>query len=171
MMKKLAITKQTEQEFAYVDSIIAAHSNSAVANCTIAGFATATRFVPYHVHQSCGDYQPLRQFYHRALQCLVAIELKSVDFEAEFVSKLDLYLEALDRDYKRPNENPSVGIILCPSADKSEVEYTLSRSLSPTMVAEYRRLLVPVDVMQRSLAEYCEYLKKEFSNTSKTEDR
>lgn len=110
-------------------------------------------------------------FYHRALQCLVAIELKSVDFEAEFVSKLDLYLEALDRDYKRPNENPSVGIILCPSADKSEVEYTLSRSLSPTMVAEYRRLLVPVDVMQRSLAEYCEYLKKEFSNTGKTEDR
>lgn len=103
-------------------------------------------------------------FYHRALQCLVAVELKSVDFEAEFVSKLDLYLEALDRDYKRPNENPSVGIILCPSADKSEVEYTLSRSLSPTMVAEYRRQLIPVDVMQHSLSEYCEYLKKEFHN-------
>ena len=81
MMKKLAITKQIEQEFVYVDSIIAAHTNSAVANCTIAGFATATRFVPYHIHQSCGDYQPLRQFYHRALQCLVAIELKSVDYE------------------------------------------------------------------------------------------
>jgi predicted nuclease of restriction endonuclease-like (RecB) superfamily len=102
-------------------------------------------------------------FYHRALQCLVAIELKSVDFEAEFVSKLDLYLEALDRDYKRPNENPSLGIILCPSADKSEVEYTLSRSISPTMVAEYRRQLIPLDVMRRSLAEYCEYLKIEFS--------
>lgn len=101
-------------------------------------------------------------FYHRALQCLVAVELKAVDFEAEFVSKLDLYLEALDRDYKRPNENPSVGIILCPSADKSEVEYTLSRSLSPTMVTEYHRLLIPVDVMQHSLAEYCEYLKKTF---------
>lgn len=101
-------------------------------------------------------------FYHRALQCLVAVELKTVDFEAEFVSKLDLYLEALDRDYKRPNENPSVGIILCPSADKSEVEYTLSRSLSPTMVAEYRRHLIPVEVMQHSLAEYCEHLKKEF---------
>ena len=101
-------------------------------------------------------------FYHRALQCLVAVELKSVDFEAEFVSKLDLYLEALDRDYRRPNENPSMGIILCPSADKSEVEYTLNRSMSPTMVAEYQRLLIPKSVMQRSLAEYCEYLKKEY---------
>ena len=109
-------------------------------------------------------------FYHRALQCLVAVELKTVDFEAEFVSKLDLYLEALDRDYKRPNENPSVGIILCPSADKSEVEYTLSRSLSPTMVAEYRRQLIPVEVMQHSLAEYCEFLKNEFSNDNNTEN-
>ncbi|MCR5568661.1 MAG: DUF1016 domain-containing protein [Paludibacteraceae bacterium] len=101
-------------------------------------------------------------FYHRALQCLVAVELKSVDFEAEFASKLDLYLEALDRDYRRPNENPSMGIILCPSADKSEVEYTLNRSMSPTMVAEYQRLLIPKSVMRRSLAEYCEYLKKSF---------
>ena len=106
-------------------------------------------------------------FYHRALQCLVAVELKSVDFEAEFVSKLDLYLEALDRDYKKPNENPSMGIILCPSADKSEVEYTLNRSMSPTMVAEYRRVLIPETVMQHSLAEYCEFLKNKFPDTNK----
>ena len=109
-------------------------------------------------------------FYHRALQCLVAVELKSVDFEAEFVSKLDLYLEALDRDYKRPNENPSMGIILCPSADKSEVEYTLNRSMSPTMVAEYRRLLIPEAVMRHSLAEYCEYLKNNYSEKNNDED-
>lgn len=101
-------------------------------------------------------------FYHRALQCLVAIELKAVDFESEFVSKMDMYLEALDRDYKRPNENPSVGIILCPSADKAEVEYTLCRSMSPTMVAEYKRVLIPREVMKKSLAEYCEFLKKEY---------
>lgn len=100
-------------------------------------------------------------FYHRALQCLVAIELKAVDFESEFVSKMDMYLEALDRDYKRPNENPSVGIILCPSADKAEVEYSLCRSMSPTMVAEYKRVLIPREVMKKSLAEYCEFLKKE----------
>ena len=99
-------------------------------------------------------------FFHRALQCLVAIELKVVDFEPEFVSKMDMYLEALDRDVKRENENPSIGIILCPSADKSMVEYTLSRSLSPTMIAEYKQKLIPVDVMKKSLQEYCEFLGK-----------
>lgn len=99
-------------------------------------------------------------FYHRALQCLVAIELKTVDFQPEFIGKMDLYLEALDRDMKRDNENPSIGIILCPSADRSIVEYTLSRSLSPTMVAEYRRKLIPIDVMRKSLEEYCEFLNK-----------
>lgn len=102
-------------------------------------------------------------FYHRALQCLVAVELKAVDFESEFVSKMDMYLEALDRDYKRPNENPSVGIILCPSVDKAEVEYSLCRSMSPTMVAEYKRVLIPREVMKKSLADYCEFLKKEYN--------
>ena len=97
-------------------------------------------------------------FYHRALQCLVAIELKTVDFQPEFIGKMDLYLEALDRDVKRDNENPSIGIILCPSADRSIVEYTLSRSLSPTMVTEYKRKLIPIDVMRKSLEEYCEFL-------------
>lgn len=97
-------------------------------------------------------------FYHRALQCLVAIELKAVDFQPEFVGKMDMYLEALDRDVKRDNENPSIGIILSPSADRSMVEYTLSRSLSPTMVAEYQRKLIPREVMQKSLEEYCAFL-------------
>lgn len=105
-------------------------------------------------------------FYHRALQCLVAIELKSVDFEPEFVGKMDMYLEALDRDVKRDNENPSIGIILCPSADRSMVEYTLSRSLSPTMVAEYRNKLIPQEVMQKSLEEYCAFLGNDMTNNT-----
>lgn len=99
-------------------------------------------------------------FYHRALQCLVAIELKTVDFKPEFVGKMDMYLEALDRDIKRDNENPSIGIILCPSADRSMVEYTLSRSLSPTMIAEYQRKLIPLEVMRKSLEEYCIFFKE-----------
>ena len=99
-------------------------------------------------------------FFHRALQCLVAIELKAVDFQPEFVGKMDMYLEALDRDVKRDNENPSIGIILCPSADKSMVEYTLSRSLSPTMNAEYQRKLIPQQVMKKSLEEYCSFLQE-----------
>lgn len=98
-------------------------------------------------------------FFHRALQCLVAVELKVVDFQPEFVGKMDMYLEALDRDVKRDNENPSIGIILCPSADRSMVEYTLSRSLSPTMIAEYQRKLIPQEVMKKSLEEYCTFLK------------
>ena len=98
-------------------------------------------------------------FYHRALQCLVAIELKAVGFQPEFVGKMDMYLEALDRDVKRDNENPSIGIILCPAADRSMVEYTLSRSLSPTMVAEYQRKLIPQEVMRKSLEEYCSFIK------------
>lgn len=98
-------------------------------------------------------------FYHRSLQCLVAVELKVVDFEAEFSSKMDMYLEALDRDYKKPHENPSLGIILCPSADRAEVEYSINRSMSPTMVAEYNRVLVPREVAKQSLKEYCEFLK------------
>jgi len=101
-------------------------------------------------------------FYHRSLQCLVAVELKAVDFESEFVSKMDMYLEALDRDHKRPNENPSMGIILCPSADRAEVEYSINRTMSPTMVAEYNRLLVPREVATQSLAEYCAYLKQTY---------
>ena len=98
-------------------------------------------------------------FFHRALQCLVAIELKAVDFQPEFVGKMDMYLEALDRDVKRDNENPSIGIILCPSADRSMVEYTLSRSLSPPMIAEYQRKLIPQEVMKKSLEEYCAFLR------------
>ncbi len=103
-------------------------------------------------------------FYHRTLQCLVAVELKVVDYEAEFSSKMDMYLEALDRDYKRPNENPSLGIILCPSADRAEVEYSINRSMSPTMVAEYRRVLVPREVATKSLSEFCEFLKTQYRN-------
>ena len=104
-------------------------------------------------------------FYHRALQCLVAVELKKDDFEPEFVGKMDMYLEALDRDVKRSYENPTIGIILCPSADRVSVEYTLSRSLSPTMVAEYRRLLIPQETMTKSLEEYCAYLKDDINKT------
>ena len=98
-------------------------------------------------------------FFHRGLQCLVAVELKAVDFQPEFVGKMDMYLEALDRDVKHANENPSIGIILCPSADKSMVEYTLSRSLSPTMITEYRRKLIPQEVLRKSLDEYCSFMR------------
>lgn len=97
-------------------------------------------------------------FYHRGLQCLVAIELKAKKFKPEYIGQLEFYLEALDRDVKRSNENPSIGILLCQSADHSVVEYAMSRSLSPTMVAEYHRHLIPKEVIQKSLDEFCSFL-------------
>ncbi len=105
-------------------------------------------------------------FYHRGLQCLVAIELKTKHFKPEFIGQLEFYLEALDRDVKRSNENPSIGILLCPSADHSIVEYAMNRSLSPTMVAEYHRLLIPKEVIQQSLNEFCEFLESTTTSVS-----
>ena len=102
-------------------------------------------------------------FYHRALRCLVDVELKAVPFEPEFVGKMDFYLSAIDHEIKRPEENPTVGILLCPTADKVDVRYTLDRTMSPMMVAEYRRLLVPEEVVKKELAEYCRFLKQENS--------
>jgi predicted nuclease of restriction endonuclease-like (RecB) superfamily len=97
-------------------------------------------------------------FFHRGLQCLVALELKTGRFKPEYMGQLEFYLEALDRDVRRSNENPSIGILLCREADRSVVEYAMSRSLSPTLIAEYERQLIPKDVFQRSLEEFTRFL-------------
>lgn len=76
-------------------------------------------------------------FYNRALSCLVPIELKIDNFKPEHIGQINFYLEALDRDVKKPNENPSVGVILCAGKDDAVVEYALSRSMSLTLVADY----------------------------------
>jgi len=88
----------------------------------------------------------------------VAIELKTDKFKPEYMGQLEFYLEALDRDVRRSNENPSIGILLCQGTDRSVVEYAMSRSLSPTMVAEYKRQLIPKEVLRRSLDEFCNFL-------------
>ena len=98
-------------------------------------------------------------FFHRGLQCMVAIELKTGKFKPEYMGQLEFYLEVLDRDVRRSNENPSIGILLCQEADRSVVEYAMSRSLSPTMIAEYERQLIPKEVLQRSLEEFTHFLK------------
>lgn len=100
-------------------------------------------------------------FFHRGLQALVAVELKKTKFHPRDLGQLEFYLEALDRDVKRSNENPSIGIILCPDADKVVVEYAMSRSMSPTMVAEYKRILIPQEKMQQQLKEFCQFFLKE----------
>ena len=76
-------------------------------------------------------------FYNRELSCLVAFELKLGEFKAEYLGKMNLYLEVLDRDVKKEQENPSVGVILCSSKDKDVVEYSISKNMSQTI---YKKL-------------------------------
>ena len=99
-------------------------------------------------------------FYHRGLQCLVAIELKAGKFTPGDMGQLEFYLEALDQDVRRSNENPSIGILLCQDADKSVVKYAMNRSLSPTMIAKYESQLIPKEILQRSLEEFTQFLQK-----------
>lgn len=92
-------------------------------------------------------------FYHRGLQCLVAFELKADKFKPDHLGQLNFYLEALDRDIKKPIENPSIGVLLCKDKDSEVVEYALSRSLSPTMVSEYKTQLPDKKLLQQKLHE------------------
>ncbi len=154
----------------------------------------------YRVQVGGEDFRIDLLFFHRGLQCLVAFELKigkfkpeyiskmdfylealdrqkkkenenpsvgmilcaSKDddfelkigkFKPEYISKMDFYLEALDRQKKKENENPSVGMILCASKDDEVVEYAMSRTLSPMMVAEYKLQLPDKAVLQKKLQE------------------
>ncbi|WP_347160477.1 PDDEXK nuclease domain-containing protein [Pontibacter chitinilyticus] len=90
-------------------------------------------------------------FYHRGLQCLVAFELKADKFRPEHLGQLNFYLEALDRDVRKANENPSIGILLCKDRDTEVVEYALSRNLSPALVAEYKTQLPDKELLQQKL--------------------
>jgi len=76
--------------------------------------------------------------YHRSLKCLVALELKIGEFVPEYVGKMQFYLAALDDIARMDGENPSIGIILCKSKDKTIVEYALRESNKPIGVAAYR---------------------------------
>ncbi len=93
-------------------------------------------------------------FYHRGLQCLIAFDLKIRKFEPEHLGKMEFYLEALDRDVRKPNERPSIGVLLCANKDNEVVEYALSRSMSPALIAEYQTALPDRKLLQRKLHEF-----------------
>lgn len=107
----------------------------------------------YKVQVGGDDFRIDLLFYHRGLQCLVAIELKIGKFKPEYISKLNFYLEALDRQVKKENENPSVGMLLCASKNDEVVEYSMSRTLSPMLVAQYQLQLPDKAVLQKKLQE------------------
>ena len=93
-------------------------------------------------------------FFHRGLNCLVAIELKVDRFEPEHLGKLNFYLEALDHDLRKPHENPAIGVLLCASKDSEVVEYALSRTLSPALVAQYQTQLPDKRMLAAKLHEF-----------------
>ena len=107
----------------------------------------------YRVQVGNEDFYIDLLFYNRTLSCLVAFELKIGKFKPEYISKMDFYLEALDRQEKKENENPSVGVILCASKNEQIVEYAMSRSMSPTMVSQYTLKLIDKKLLEEKLKE------------------
>jgi predicted nuclease of restriction endonuclease-like (RecB) superfamily len=112
------------------------------------------------------DFELDLLFYHRDLQCLVAFELKTGRFEPEHMGKLAFYLEALDRDRKRPHENPSIGVLLCRTKDDEVVEYAMSRHLSPALVARYETQMIPKALLQKKLHEWSLLLQDSSTDAS-----
>lgn len=105
----------------------------------------------YKVQVGGDDFRIDLLFYHRGLQCLVAMELKIGKFKPEYISKMDFYLEALDRQVKKENENPSVGLLLCASKNDEVVEYAMSRTMSPTLVSQYQLQLPDKAILEKKL--------------------
>lgn len=113
----------------------------------------------YRVSVGNSDFYIDLLFFHRHLKCLIAIELKIGHFKPTDLGQLEFYLEALDRDVKTDDENPSIGVLLCREKDDEVVEYALSRSLSPTVIAEYETKLIPKELLRQKLNEFYERLE------------
>ena len=115
----------------------------------------------YRVQVGNTDFNIDLLFYNRELSCLVAIELKIGRFKPEHLGQLEFYLEALDRDVRKPNENPSVGLILCSKKDDEVVQYALARSASPALIADYQTHLPQKALLENKLRELRELAEAE----------
>jgi len=99
------------------------------------GFAFIGRQYPLKVGKK--DYRLDLLFYHIRLRCFVVIDLKTGEFEPEFAGKMNFYLSVVDAQLKTAEDNTSIGIILCKSKDKLEVEYALQGMNKPIGVSEF----------------------------------
>ena len=108
----------------------------------------------YRVQVGAKDFFVDLLFFHRGMSCLVAFELKVGEFEPADLGQLSFYLEALDRDHKKPHERPAIGVLLCAGKDRDVVEYALSRTLSPALVADYRTAMPEKALLEAKLAEF-----------------
>ncbi|HCT85939.1 MAG: hypothetical protein A2X11_08200 [Bacteroidetes bacterium GWE2_42_24] len=107
----------------------------------------------YRLQVGTKDYSIDLLFYHRELNCLVALELKVGEFKPEYMGKMDFYLGVLDKNTKKPHENPSVGIIMCRTKDENIVEISLNRSTSPTIISQYETKLIDKELLRNKLNE------------------
>jgi predicted nuclease of restriction endonuclease-like (RecB) superfamily len=115
------------------------------------------------------DFRVDLLMHHRGLNCIVAIELKTTDFQPAHLGQLQFYLEALDKDIKKPHENPSIGILICKTKDEEVVKYALSRNISPAMISEYETQLINKKVLQEKLHELTKSLTEDNSEAEGTE--
>lgn len=113
------------------------------------GFAYMGRQVPIQVGER--DFYLDLLFYHTRLHCHVVIELKVVDFEPEHVGKLNFYIKAVDEQIRQASDQPTIGILLCKSKDKTVVEYALSNVQKPLGVTEYQLTQSLPDDLKSSL--------------------
>jgi hypothetical protein len=110
----------------------------------------------YRVQVGNTDFNIDLLLYNRELHCLVAIELKIGRFKPEHLGQLEFYLEALDRDVRKADENPSVVLILCTKKDTAVVEYAMSRSMSPALIADYKMHLPDKRILENKPRELAE---------------
>ena len=118
----------------------------------------------FRIQVGNNDYYIDLVFYNRNLKCLVAFELKIGEFKPEYISKMNFYLEALDRQEKKENENPSIGIILCSEKNNVVVEYAMARNTSPLLVAEYKTNLIDKKLLEKKIIELSNLLEEEHEN-------
>lgn len=119
----------------------------------------------YHLEIFTNEMFPDLLFFNRELNCMVCVELKTGAFKPGYIGQLHTYMHVLDDKVKKPHENPTIGILLCKSADKAFVEYVISDYNSPMGVATYKTTADMDERMRKSLPDM-EEMRKLLSDNS-----
>ena len=113
----------------------------------------------YHLEIYGVEHFPDLLFFNRELNAMVVIELKTGEFKTSYLGQLMTYLSILDTKVKKPHENPSIGIILCKSANKEYVEFVIQDYNKPMGVATYKTIDEMPEPLRKALPNI-EELKK-----------
>ena len=119
----------------------------------------------YHLEIFTNEMFPDLLFFNRELNCMVCVELKTGAFKPGYIGQLHTYMRVLDDKVRKPHENPTIGILLCKSADKAFVEYVISDYNSPMGVATYKTADDMDERMRKSLPDL-EEMRKLLSDNS-----